>query len=175
MIGIRKVDAETGAGLAGAEFNIYSDPECTQESFVGVIGPTGDDGYAYSGQIRAGSKTFYLKETKAPDGYPMPYDDDVYGPVEGNAVGNTKNQISAPFEIENKKISFSFDIEKKDIKTKDLLAGATFALYKDAECTVKVLDFTPTRPEHLKPHRRFTTSKRRRFRQVIRSRMVRQK
>ena len=81
MIGIRKVDAETGAGLAGAEFNIYSDPECTQESFVGVIGPTGDDGYAYSGQIRAGSKTFYLKETKAPDGYPMPYDDDVYGPV----------------------------------------------------------------------------------------------
>lgn len=144
MIGIKKIDADTGDGLAGAEFNIYSDSECTQESFVGVIGPTDDRGYAYSGQIRAGSKTFYLKETKAPDGYPMPYDDDVYGPVEGNAVGNTKDQISAPFEIENKKISISFDIEKKDIKTKDLLAGATFALYKDAECTVKVLDFTPT-------------------------------
>lgn len=144
MIGIRKIDADTKAGLAGAEFNIYSDWECTQESFVGVIGPTDENGYAYSGQIRAGSKAFYLKETKAPDGYPMPYDDDVYGPVDGNAVGNTKDQISAPFEIENKKISISFDIEKKDIKTKDLLAGATFALYKDAECTVKVLDFTPT-------------------------------
>lgn len=51
-------------------------------------------GYAYSDQIRAGSKEFYLKETKAPDGYPMPYDDDVYGPVDGNAVGNTKDQIS---------------------------------------------------------------------------------
>ena len=147
MIGIRKVDAYTGVGLAGAEFNIYSASECTQESFVGVIGPTDENGYAYSGQIRAGSKEFYLKETKAPDGYALPYDDDVYGPVDGNAVGNTKDQISAPFGIENQKIEISFDIEKKDIQTKKLLAGAAFALYKDAECTVKVLDFTSTKAE----------------------------
>ena len=147
MIGIKKIDADTGDGLAGAEFNIYSDSECTQESFVGVIGPTDDRGYAYSDQIRAGSKEFYLKETKAPDGYPMPYDDDVYGPVDGNAVGNTKDQISAPFEIENQKIEISFDIEKRDIKTKKLLAGAAFALYKDAECREKVLDFQSTKAD----------------------------
>lgn len=147
MIGIKKIDADTGDGLAGAEFNIYSDSECTQESFVGVIGPTDDRGYAYSDQIRAGSKEFYLKETKAPDGYPMPYDDDVYGPVYGNAVGNTKDQISAPFEIENQKIEISFDIEKRDIKTKKLLAGAAFALYKDAECREKVLDFQSTKAD----------------------------
>lgn len=147
MIGIRKIDAATGDGLAGAEFNIYSDSECTQESFVGVIGPTDENGYAYSGQIRAGSKTFYLKETKAPDGYPIPYGDVVYGAVDGTAIGNTILQISKPYEIENEKIKISFDIEKKDIQTKKLLAGAAFALYKDAECTVKVLDFTSTKAE----------------------------
>ena len=143
MIGIRKVDADDSTkGLQGAEFNVYSKKSCTDESFVTTLGPTDETGYAYSGEIKLGSGKFWLKETKAPVGYPLLDPEYVYGPVTAKE-GATKGTID-PFEIENSRETISFAIEKRDVKTRELLAGAEFALYADEDCEEeKILDFTP--------------------------------
>ena len=51
--------------LAGAHFQLYSNPECTEP--IGGEQITGEDGLAYFSGLAAG--TYYLKETKAPEGY----------------------------------------------------------------------------------------------------------
>ena len=136
-IQVIKVDEDTREGLEGAEFDIYTDPACTDETFVGEIGPTDENGYARSGQIKQGKGIFYLKETKAPEGYLMP-DNAIEGPIH-TVVGQM-----ATWTIENTKIPIAFNIEKRDLSTKQLLDGAEFALYKDQECTEFVQNFTRT-------------------------------
>ncbi len=142
MIGVRKVDRDNlDTGLAGAEFNVYSNSSCTDESFVTTLGPTDETGYAYSGEIKLGSGKFWLKETKAPVGYPLDLEK-IYGPVTAE-VGATKETIK-PFTVENYRVPISFAIEKRDVKTRELLDGAEFALYADEDCEEeKILDFTP--------------------------------
>ena len=142
MIGVRKVDGDNlDTGLAGAEFNVYSKESCTDESFVTTLGPTDETGYAYSGEIKLGSGEFWLKETKAPVGYPLDLEK-IYGPVTAE-VGATKETIK-PFTVKNYRVPISFAIEKRDVKTRELLDGAEFALYADEDCEEeKILDFTP--------------------------------
>ncbi len=58
-------------------------------------------------------------------------------------VGATKETIK-PFTVENYRVPISFAIEKRDVKTRELLDGAEFALYADEDCEEeKILDFTP--------------------------------
>ncbi|MBQ3278878.1 MAG: Cna B-type domain-containing protein [Clostridia bacterium] len=74
---IIKKDAATGTGLGGAEFGIYSDPECTQSANLQGLYDntahetftTGDDGLKHCKGLIAGH-TYYLKELTAPSGYP---------------------------------------------------------------------------------------------------------
>ena len=47
--------------------------------------------------------------------------------------GATKGTID-PFEIKNGRDTISFAIEKRDVKTRELLDGAAFALYADEDC-----------------------------------------
>ena len=57
--------------------------------------------------------------------------------------GATKGTID-PFEIKNGRDTISFAIEKRDVKTRELLDGAAFALYADEDCEEeKILNFTP--------------------------------
>ena len=91
MIGIRKVDEDDSTkGLQGAEFNVYSKESCTDESFVTTLGPTDENGYAYSDEIKLGSGKFWLKETKAPVGYPL-YPEEIYGSVTAVEGATKKN------------------------------------------------------------------------------------
>lgn len=76
---VKKVD-ESGKGIAGAEFTIYTDKECTDKVVTGTTadvegengilifkpGVRSSDGYA---PIEWKKETYYLKETKAPKGY----------------------------------------------------------------------------------------------------------
>ena len=61
---------EKGQFLEGAEFTLYSDAACTKE-ITKVI--TNDNGKASFPQLEVGTK-YYLKETKAPEGYRIPKD-----------------------------------------------------------------------------------------------------
>lgn len=142
MIGIRKVDEDDSTkGLQGAEFNVYSKESCTDESFVTTLGPTDENGYAYSDEIKLGSGKFWLKETKAPVGYPL-YPEEIYGSV--TAVEGATKETIKPYVIKNDRVPISFAIEKRDVKTRELLDGAEFALYADEDCEEeKILDFTP--------------------------------
>lgn len=64
LIRIEKTDSETGEKLAGAEFGIYSDSDCTRlvQSLI-----TDENGEAVSKELNEG--TYYIKELKAPAGY----------------------------------------------------------------------------------------------------------
>lgn len=76
---IQKVSStDTGTGLAGAEFKLYSDESCTQQittdgkgNPIGDEGTltTGEDGQVEIGDLKEG--VYYLKETKAPNGYQL--------------------------------------------------------------------------------------------------------
>ena len=58
--------------LPGAVFEIYTDPEC--RNCVQTV-ETGEDGTAVFTGLEPGRK-YYLRETKAPDGYRLPLDED---------------------------------------------------------------------------------------------------
>ena len=80
---LKKVNAaDSKIVLEGAEFTIYSDKACTK--IVGVM-TTGKNGIATSKGIDNGKDlipgTYYVKETKAPDGYKQQLDSSVYPPV----------------------------------------------------------------------------------------------
>lgn len=77
---LKKVDSQTNANLEGAEFTIYSDHNCTE--VVGVM-TTKKAGDADSKKVIEGKDglipgTYYVKETKAPEGYLLPANPAVY-------------------------------------------------------------------------------------------------
>ena len=80
---------DTSAKLRNAEFQIFSDPACETpaeefaENGVAKTYTTGEQGNVHINGFHAG-RTYYLKETKAPEGYP-----DVSAKVITLAFGNT--------------------------------------------------------------------------------------
>lgn len=60
---------QKGTVLSGAEFTLYSDAECLKE----VTSGTSDDTGVISFDGIQTDKTYYLKETQAPNGYRLPY------------------------------------------------------------------------------------------------------
>ena len=84
-IGVLKEDSSTGANLAGAEFEVYSNEACTQqvefiETSINGVYSHDEDGAGATNKVVSQvngkivllglkSGTYYLKEVKAPDGY----------------------------------------------------------------------------------------------------------
>lgn len=84
-IGVLKEDSSTGANLAGAEFEVYSDEACTQqvkfiETGINGVYSHDEDGTGATNKVvsQLNGKIvllgledgdYYLKEVKAPDGY----------------------------------------------------------------------------------------------------------
>lgn len=95
---------EKGKRLEGAEFTLYKDAECTEELKKAV---SGTDGRLSFDGLDVGTR-YYLKETKAPEGYRLPLDEDgnpvsyeIYtesNPVKGEFLyyvnGKTQTDIS---------------------------------------------------------------------------------
>lgn len=86
--GITRLDLiktdEDGDPLAGAEFKLYSDKELTNELNVGLI-PSGEDGVFTPAGFEIQQGTYYLVETKAPEGY-YPLKEAATLVVDGNGV-----------------------------------------------------------------------------------------
>ncbi len=151
---IIKVDGETGAPLAGAQFGIYRDAERTQliKTITAEI-DTDNASATYNKAVVSFStepnSTYYIKETFAPDGYRV--SDEVFkavvdadGKVTYGTVGSETTSADIPV-CENYAVGVTPDpivivsapakIIKVDSETGSPLAGAQFGIYSDAECT----------------------------------------
>ncbi|MEV7416004.1 SpaA isopeptide-forming pilin-related protein [Streptomyces sp. NPDC089919] len=139
---IHKVDAATGASLAGAEFRLWHETNGTAglqttgmnpDTSVGTC-TTGADGRCLR-TVEAG--TYYWQETKAPNGYDLP-DPAVFGPLVLNSdnasqgvtltARDTKTPPKPPYEGR-------ILVLKTDAKTKRPLAGAVFELWRETNGT----------------------------------------
>ena len=118
-----KVNAgeKTDAVVQGAEFTVYRDAACTNK--VCVIGPTDASGYAISGTMRTG--TYYLKETKFPEGIDpdatipgenVTYRNKVYSVTYNNANQGTE-QVTVPLTVQNEPKRNDIEIFKEIGKT----------------------------------------------------------
>lgn len=110
-VAVRKIDAETGAALAGAKFELRR----LNGELIGAQ-TTGDDGYARWGNIEPGY--YVLEETEAPKGY-----------VKSIQTRNVEVKEFQSTEIEWKNSqNASLTIIKRDKETDVPLANATFEI-----------------------------------------------
>ncbi len=124
---VTKQDADDDTPLPGATLEIYSDKDCTIK--VGVMTDNKDGTYT-SPRLAAGN--YWLKETKAPEGYYLPEDGIVFGgdtgyAVTANGLGDYSNK---PLENEHTNTLTLYKYEKKgNEETNKPVPGAQFALY----------------------------------------------
>ena len=133
QIVIYKEDSETGnvtqgdAHLEGAEYTIYRDEACTDAVETVTIAKNEDGTYsATSGWYLVGK--YYVKETKAPEGYLI--DEKVY-PVEqdpaGQTIEYTTHTITSKEYVIRNDIEIVKNLEETDSTEKQSLAGAVFS------------------------------------------------
>ena len=149
QIVIYKEDSETGsttqgdAKLEGAEYTIYRDEQCNDAVETVTIAKNDDGTYsATSGWYMVG--TYYVKETKAPEGYLI--DNTVYPvvqvPSEQTEEFSTHTVVSKDEVIRND-IEIVKNIEETDSTQKQSLAGAIFSATLNSD-TSKVYYSTQT-------------------------------
>ena len=136
----RKLDAETGAGLANAEFTVYSDAACTD---VITVLKSGSDGWTNTYEMTFDydddSVTVYCVETKAPSGYER--DEGIYKLtfVKANDAGKTKTFGGTGIYDNRLKEEWLLRYRVKKVDANgNPLANAIFNVYDDAGCTNRV-------------------------------------
>lgn len=122
-ISIVKSDANNGAVLAGAVYGVYSDAECNTS--VGTI-TTDSEGKGSLKNLTWG--TYYLKETKAPEGYEL--DETVYTIYSDStvAVSSVNKDVKDTPKIK-------INVIKSDKYTSETLSGAVYGIYSDEACS----------------------------------------
>ena len=138
-INIRKEDAN-GNLLNGAVFGLYSDSACTTL----VKSRTATDGTLAFTDLAEG--TYYVKEISSPAGYKV--SDEMITAVITNGGGSavvtynssTRGDLgqASVVSITNEKATGSLKITKQDKDDASPIDGATFSIYKDANCTDRV-------------------------------------
>jgi len=124
VIIINKKDAYTAGALSGATFGIYSDVTCTDASLVTTL-TTGADGSVRSGDLPAG--TYYIRETIAPDGFVITEE------TKQVTIGWAVPEVEVEFT--NERSPGKIVITKTDSLTGATMAGVTFDIFSDANCT----------------------------------------
>ncbi len=124
-ITVHKLNAEDKT-LAGAEFDLYNDKGEMLEHLV-----TDEDGTATTGNHEFG--TYYLVETKAPDGYVL---DET--PIEVALEHNGKGNSAVEIDVYNQKIAGQVDLTKVN-EDNDALKNVKFTIYDADGNEVEVL------------------------------------
>jgi len=144
QVRIRKIDAESGAVLPGAVFELWEETNGVQglqtdgddpDTRIGGTCVTGVLGRC-ARTVEAG--TYYWRETAAPDGYELP-DPNVFGPLvltEGNREGGVQVEAENTAEDEpgpppGPGDEGSIEVEKTDAGNGQPLAGAEFELWEE--------------------------------------------
>lgn len=136
-IKLQKIDTVSKAPLAGAEFTVYTDANCSIPLKVNnqmILLKTDAGGEAVSVPIPAGA--YWVKETKAPEGYKV--DANAVRPVMV-AESKTTNLTAAPFENGRK---FKLQFRKQNLEHRNL-AGAVLAIYDTQEAARKATNAVP--------------------------------
>ena len=146
---VKKVD-ETGWKLGGAEFGIYTNQSCSEDSKIGslVTDDIGSNGhakepFAYELPESTNEITLYCKETKAPNGYELnkaiysqkwTYEDYKNLSDAEKEAGGKVEDFGPEGGVPNKKIwEVAFWAKKVD-ENGVPLAGAVFSVYTDKSC-----------------------------------------
>ena len=128
-IGFNKIDAATGAPLAGAIFGLYSDAAC--ETTALATAESGTNGFVVFASRPAG--TYYIKELSAPDGFEV-NESIVKVVISGGVVTitNLSDDTNTPIgtianDRSDENLLFSFyKVNEND----EALSGAHFGIYK---------------------------------------------
>lgn len=163
-IAVKKIDAQGDRPLAGAEFTIYTDPECTvtlKDETTGnpVVLVTGEDGTAKYGEIKA--QTYYAKETKAPDGYKA-NTSKLQATVTAANTENNPAWVNGPGGVKNKKPDDGDGVVYKVNQFNEFIGPATFSFLSletgveqqvdcGADGKVKLQWIYPDEPNYIKP------------------------
>ena len=138
-IEIQKQDQETGQAIpqtggsfAGAQYTIYRNEACTDTAEVLTT-----DGKGYAKSSRLIPAIYYVKETKAPEGYYL--DPTVYAVDARNGNGKEVFPVTSLEELIKKPIELQkYDKELGETGPNNsavTLAGAEYTIYRDAGCT----------------------------------------
>lgn len=129
-VSITKVDADSGAALAGAVFALYADEACTDEIERAT---TGADGLAaFSGH---GAGTYYLREVAAPAGYAIDRSA-TWKAVAGTGrptVTLVGDSDGMPVSVIKNELGASLTVVKVGAAEGTRLAGAVFSLAREGE------------------------------------------
>ncbi len=129
---IEKVDAKTGAALAGAKFVLLNSSGATVASFTSTTSP-----YVIQNLPNG---TYTLKETSAPEGYKIAQ--------ETTKIVITDTNRNITVKVDNQPDDNSYiKIIKIDAKTKETLAGASFVLMDSTGKTIST--WTSTTSAHV--------------------------
>ena len=162
---LQKVDADTNEPITDAEFTLFTDKGCTKEyrKLEQQIADVYDDEESKIGEALTGiyslddisAGTYYLKETKTPNGYiEINKVTKIEITEDGQQIVLSMNRSTAEIALVDEFIAYSdssesaistatlyynypvkvdISVEKKDGKTKEKLSGAKFTLYKDTD------------------------------------------
>lgn len=143
QVRIRKIDAESGAVLQGAVFELWEETNGVEGLQTDGADPdTRIGGDCVTGPLGRCARTvepgtYYWRETAAPDGYELP-DPNVFGPLvltEGNLEDGVQIEAENTPEDEpgppGPDDEGSIEVEKTDAGNGEPLAGAEFELWEE--------------------------------------------
>lgn len=135
---LHKTNVFNGKPVAGANYYLYEDAECTD--LLCKLTKTDANGLAYSGKETLTQNLYYLKEVKEATGYLK--DDTVY-PVgleyftiydsDGNVTQQGKQMSVCEYPD-----TVGVMVAKTDLESGNVVKGAGFAVFTDAGCTNRV-------------------------------------